>query len=154
MLAVTRADEESKPDGARIGHQGRKERRDYPLLSGRPADDGQQLRIKSQCPQRYFPSDAQRHLARSAAAEQPRAGCLAADATVDGFAAGANQPAVGQSAIVGAVAEAIVRVAYLVRAIVVPSQSSPAGFSSCCLQRSIMANDAASWLRISSAFSK
>src|SRR5882757_9196987 len=104
MFAVTRADEESKPDGARIGHQGRKERRDYPLLSGRPADDGQQLRIKSQCPQRYFP----------------------ADAPVDGFAAGANQPAVGQSATVGAVAEAIVRAAYLVRAIVVPSQSSPA----------------------------
>jgi len=120
MFAAACADEESKPHAAGAG-QGRKERRDHPLLSGRPADDGQQLRIKSQCPQGYFPSDAQRHLARSAAAERPRAGCLAADVAIDGFAAGANQPAVGQSAIIGAVAAAIARTAYLVRAIVVPS---------------------------------
>jgi hypothetical protein len=43
--------------------------------------------------------------------------------------------------------------AYFVRATVVPSQSSPAGFSSCCRQRSIIADDAASSLRTSSTFS-
>jgi hypothetical protein len=42
---------------------------------------------------------------------------------------------------------------YLVRAMVVPSQSSAAGFSSCCLQRSIISDDAASPPRISFAVS-